>query len=141
MELVTTKVIVASLLAWIGSHTDYAVPDVGPMVALAPHSIIADLACAEDCPALGVYPDGNVVYIDEALQIDTNVCAQSVLLHELVHYLQDINGRFLNMPPPIRSYAREHEAYSIQKIYLTENGRKVAFGRNFYIGAFMGPSC
>jgi hypothetical protein len=141
MDLATTKVIVAGLLAWIGSHTDYAVPATAPMVALAPHGVIAELACAEECPALGVYPDGNVVYIDDALQVETNVCAQSVLLHELVHYLQDINDPLLNVPPAIRSHLREHEAYAIQKIYLTENGRKVAFGPNFYVGAFMGPSC
>ncbi|HLF59156.1 MAG TPA: DUF6647 family protein [Alphaproteobacteria bacterium] len=139
--MVTTKVIVASLLAWIGAHTNYTVPAGAPMVALVPHAFIAELACAEECPALGVYPDGNVVYIDQDLQIDTNVCAQSVLLHELVHYLQDRDGRFLNVPPAIRSRLREHEAYAVQQAYLASNGRKVAFGPSFYIGAFMGPSC
>jgi len=141
MDPGTMKILMASLLAWIGAHTNYAVPADTPMVALAPHAYIADLACGEECPALGVYPDGNVIYIDSALQIETNVCAQSVLLHELVHFLQDRDGRFLNLPPAVRHYVREYEAYGIQKIFLTERGRKVAFGPTFHVGAFMGPSC
>jgi hypothetical protein len=116
-------------------------PNDKPAVALVPHAYLEQLACGEKCPALGVYPDGNVIYIDDALQIDTNVCAKSVLLHELVHFLQHRDDRFVNLPPEIRSYAREHEAYTVQQQYLAENGRKVAFGPNFYIGAFMGPSC
>jgi hypothetical protein len=141
MDTATMKTIVVSLLTWIGSHSSYAIPSDTPTVAMVPHAYLAQLACGEDCPALGVYPDGNVVYIDDALQIDTNVCAKSVLLHELVHFLQDRDGRFLNLPPAIRSYSREHEAYSIQQAFLAQNGRKVAFGPSFYVGAFMGPTC
>jgi len=133
--------IMAGLLAWIGAHSNYSIPDQTPMVVLAPHAYIADLACSEDCPALGVYPDGNAVYLDDALQVGTNVCARSVLLHELVHYLQDRDGRFLNLPPAVRHHVREHEAYAIQRVYLTEHGRQAAFGRTLYAGAFMGPSC
>ena len=141
MEAVTLKAMVAGLLAWIGAHSHYNVPDQVPVVAVVPHAYLEQLACGQPCEALGVYPDGNIVYIDDDLQVETNVCARSVLLHELVHYLQDINGRFLNVHPAMRSRLREHEAYGIQQVYLTENGRNVAFGPNFYIGAFMGPTC
>lgn len=135
------KAMVLGMLSWIGAHANYPMPDETPAVALVPHSYLEQLACGEKCPALGVYPDGNVIYIDEDLQIETNVCARSVLLHELVHYLQDKNSRFMNLAPPLRSRMREHEAYGVQEIYLGENGRKVAFGPNFYLGAFMGPTC
>ena len=141
MDISATKAMVVGLLGWLGTHTNYTIPDQPPAVAFVPHAYLEELACGEKCPALGVYPDGNVVYIDDQLQMDTNVCARSVLLHELVHYLQDKNNRFLNLAPPIRSYMREHEAYGVQQIYLGENGRKVAFGPNFYLGAFTGPTC
>lgn len=141
MDVITTKALVVSLLAWLGSHTNYTIPDQAPTVAFVPHSYLEELACGEKCPALGVYPDGNVVYIDDELQTETNVCARSVLLHELVHYLQDKNGRFTNLSPQLASYLREHDAYAIQQVYLADNGRKVSFGKNFYVGAFMGPTC
>ena len=141
MEPGTINTIVAGLLAWITAHSGYPMPDQTPVIALVPHAQVAKLACDEDCPALGVYPDDNVVYIDDALQIETNVCARSALLHELVHYLQDKNGQFLNVAPVLRSRLREHEAYGIQQVWLKENGRTVAFGPNFYLGAFMGQTC
>jgi len=141
MDPNTITTIVAGLLAWISAHTPYALPDQAPAVALVPHAQLEQLACGEPCQALGVYPDKNVVYIDDSLQIETNVCARSVLLHELVHYLQNRNGKFVNMPPEIRQHFREHEAYAVQQAYLAENGRHVAFGPNFYLGAFMGPAC
>ncbi len=135
------KAMVVAMLSWIGAQANYPIPDQMPAVAIVPHAYLEELACGEKCPALGVYPDGNVVYIDDQLQIDTNVCARSVLLHELVHYLQDKNNRFLNLAPELRLRMREREAYGVQQIYLSENGRKVAFGPNFYPGAFMGPTC
>lgn len=135
------KAMVVVMLSWIAAHANYPVPDETPAVALVPHAYLEQLACGEKCPALGVYPDGNVIYIDDALRVDTNICARSVLLHELVHYLQDKNSRFMNLSPQLRSRMREHEAYGVQQIYLGENGRQVAFGPNFYLGAFMGPTC
>ena len=141
MDPNTMNLIVAGLLAWIGTHTSYALPNEPPAVALVPHAQIAQLACGGPCEALGVYPDKNVVYIDDGLQIETNVCARSVLLHELVHYLQNRNHRFANIPAVLRPQMREHEAYGVQQMYLAENGRSVAFGPNFYLGAFMGPTC
>lgn len=141
MDIGTTKALVVSLLAWLGTHTNYTIPDQTPAVAFVPHGYLEQLACGERCPALGVYPDGNVVYIDDELQTETNVCAQSVLLHELVHYLQDKDGRFLNLAPSIRSYMREHEAYGVQQMFLAEHDRTVNFEKSFYLGAFIGPTC
>ncbi|MFZ0693819.1 MAG: DUF6647 family protein [Alphaproteobacteria bacterium] len=141
MEPGTMNTIVAGLLAWITAHSGYPMPDQTPVVALVPHAYVETLVCGEKCAALGVYTDKNVIYLDDALQIETNVCARSVLLHELVHYLQDKNGQFLNLPPLLRPQLREQEAYGMQEVWLKGNGRTVDFGPNFYLGAFMGPTC
>jgi len=141
VEPSTMNMIVVSLLTWITTHTNYPMPDQTPVVVLAPHAYIEQVACGEPCEALGAYPDGNVIYIDEALQVDRNVCAKSVLLHELVHYLQDKHERFEAIPPVVRGMYREREAYAVQKKFLAESGRIVAFDRNFRLGAFIGPTC
>ena len=141
MQPAAVKALVVGLLAWISAHTSYTLPGDAPAVAIVPHAYLEALACNGPCEVLGVYTDGNVVYIDNSLHIDTNVCARSVLLHELVHYLQDRKERFLNLDPYTRGHEREHEAYAIQKVYLKEHGRHVAFGPNFYMGAFTGPAC
>jgi len=118
----TMNALVTALLTWITAHTSYPMPDRLPAVAVVPHAYLEQLACGEKCPALGVYPDGNVVYIDAELQIETNVCARSVLLHELVHYLQQGHPKFAHMTPCARERAKEEEAYAIQNAYLAEIG-------------------
>ena len=141
MDAGTMKAIVAGLLAWLGTHADYPPADQAPAIALVSHSFIEDLACGSPCDVLGVYPDGNIVYVDAALTPETNICARSVILHELVHYLQDRNQRFLNLPPVIRWHVREIEAYGLQRTYLLENGIEVAKAPKLYLGAVMGPAC
>lgn len=141
MDAGTMKAIVVSLLAWLGAHTDYPPAHEAPAVALVPHSFIEDLACGSPCDVLGVYPDGNLVYIDSALNVETNVCARSVILHELVHYLQDRNHRYLNLPSVMRWHVREVEAYALQRQYLQGFGVQAAFKPKLYLGAVTGPAC
>lgn len=141
MDPGTMNAIVAALLMWLGAHSGYAVDDQAPALALVPHSFVEDLACGAPCDVLGVYPDGNVVYIDQALEPETNICARSVILHELVHYLQDRGHKYLNLGPMLRWHVREIEAYAYQRMYLQENGIEVAYGPTFYLGAVMGPAC
>jgi hypothetical protein len=141
MEVASMKALVASLMAWIAAHSNYPVPEHPPVVAVVPHAFLERMACTGPCPILGLYPDAGVVYIDESLQVDTNVCARSVLLHELVHYSQDLNGRFENQLPVVRWRLREREAHAIQAQFLAENGRTIVFGSEYAVRAFMGTAC
>jgi hypothetical protein len=47
---------------------------------------------------------------------------RSVLLHELVHFLQDRTGRFAELPACERHRLRESEAYAVQNRYLRREG-------------------
>lgn len=141
MDPGTMKAIVVGLLAWMGAHSDYPAANDAPAIALVPHSYMEDLVCGAPCDVLGVYPDGNVVYIDQALEPETNICARSVILHELVHFLQHRSEKYVNLGPVLRQHVREIEAYAFQRIYLEENGIEVAYGPTFYLGAVMGPAC
>ncbi len=141
MEPIAMKAMVVSLLAWISTHTNYPMPAETPMIAMVPHDYLERVACKDACDVLGIYADSGVIYLDNALAIETNVCAQSVLVHELVHYNQEQNGRFVNLHPIIRWKMREHEAHEVQKAYLSAHGRTVDFGTSFRLGAFSGDSC
>jgi hypothetical protein len=44
------------------------------------------------------------VYLDEAMDPETNVFARSVLLHELVHYVQDMNEELIELKDCERWY-------------------------------------
>jgi Mlc titration factor MtfA (ptsG expression regulator) len=63
------------------------------------------------------------VYVDEALDIQNNAFDRSILLHELVHHLQNSTGKFDAVPNfCIRRNAQELEAYAIQNRYLADQG-------------------
>ncbi len=49
--------------------------------------------------------------------IDESEFAHSLLVHELVHYLQDVSGKY-DSHSCIDSVAREREAYHIQNEYI-----------------------
>ncbi len=106
------------LMRAIGRLSKYPVPTTLPAVYRVPHETIEELACGRKCPALGAYQRGQGIYLDESLQPETNVFARSVLLHELVHYVQDLSAQWEDAESCDRWYRREKEAYAIQEYFL-----------------------
>jgi hypothetical protein len=88
------------------------------------------------CGVLASYWHGEGIYIDENLKPETSLFARSVLLHELVHYLQDTHDAWGGLRDCDRWYHRELEAYALQKQFLTLIGSpiRVAYSAS-------GPTC
>ncbi|MBI3527471.1 MAG: hypothetical protein HY067_05820 [Betaproteobacteria bacterium] len=99
-----------------------------PEVIRVPHERIEAIVCNAKCAALAVYRPGEGIYLDEQLKPETNLFDRSVLLHELVHYVQDMSDEHGDMRPCMRWYQREQEAYAIQKIFLFMTGSPTRVG-------------
>ena len=123
------------LLNAIDHLSKYTVPDEVPLVHRVPHEKIEQLTCGKKCAALAVYRSGEGIYLDEALEPETNIFARSVLLHELVHYVQDVSNELSGAKPCERWYRREQEAYAIQKNFL------VLVGSQFRVAYSAGTTC
>ena len=109
-----------SLMEAIDRLSKYTVPDSLPPVHRVPHAKIEELACGgEKCAVLAAYYSGEGIYIDESLKPETDVFARSVLLHELVHYVQDISNEMVSAEPCRRWSRREQQAYAIQMRFLS----------------------
>jgi len=103
--------------------TRYPQPDQYPTVTYLSSGELSKLACDSKCTVLGHYQGGLTVYLDDKLKPETNLFDRSVLLHEMVHYLQQ-----LNLPPSkselsihekcVLWYTREREAYAVQEAFL-----------------------
>ena len=106
----------------------YSVPDELPPIHRVPHTQIEQLACGSPCAALAVYQPGEGIYMDESLKPESNIFARSVLLHELVHYVQDVSNELASARPCERWYRREQEAYAIQKHFLALLGSQMRVG-------------
>ena len=75
---------------------------------------------------------GEGIILDESLHPETNMFDRSILLHELVHYIQDMSGYYGNADACNRWFHRELNAYEIQNRYLGAIGHpsRVAYAGN-----------
>ena len=116
------------LLSWAVQLSGYPPPNVPPLVEFKPHSFFVANACGgQECNAVGWYNDERIVYIDERLRYEDTMFARSLMVHELVHYLQHLSGRF-DSTSCEDSVRREREAYAIQREYVQSHG-EVSFIR------------
>ena len=99
-----------------------------PEIIRVPHARIEVMVCDAKCGALATYRPGEGIYLDESLKPETSLFDRSILLHELVHYAQDMHGEHGDMRPCMRWYLREQEAYAIQKIFLGMTGSPIRVG-------------
>ena len=89
--------ILAALLAWTVANTPYEPPADPPTVEFHGASAFAERACPSEarCAARGYYEDGTGrIVLHESYGELSNVQQRAVVVHELVHYLQDLSGRF-----------------------------------------------
>lgn len=121
--------LVADLFAAIQLLSGYPPPTVPPQVHRVPQAEIGRQFCNSPCQIKAVYDPTQGVFIDERLDIHNNVFARSILLHELVHHVQSVSGRFdLGDSECVRRNTAEQEAYYIQNRYLLEmnDGHRVS---------------
>ena len=124
-EHIPTDRLVSDLLAALDQITKYRIPETHPLIRKVPGSLVQQYACQKPCGALAVYRAGEGVYLDESMEPETNVFARSVLLHELVHYVQDMNKELVDVRECERWYRREQEAYALQKRFLEIVGSQI----------------
>lgn len=104
----------------------YAPPAEYPELIYLPTPELNRLACKGTCSVLGHFAGGRQIYLDDRLQPLKNLFDRSVLLHEMVHYLQGLEGSHYVDPADTGDdaekcrlwYKREREAYAIQEAYL-----------------------
>lgn len=111
--------LLADLFIAIQGLSGYAPPTVQPAVHQVSHATIESEICHGRCQIRAYYDPTRGVYIDEALDIENDKFARSILLHELVHHVQSVSGRFdMTHVDCARQNRAEMEAYYIQNRYL-----------------------
>jgi hypothetical protein len=115
----TLSSLVTELFAAIQLLSGYAPPTVAPEVQFVSRSYIQAEICKGPCQIRAYYDPTTGVYLDDQLDVWKDPLARSILLHELVHHVQAVSGRFDSMSDPCtRQNRAEVEAYSIQNEYL-----------------------
>jgi hypothetical protein len=111
------------LFSWAVALTSYSMPADRPQVVMASHAYLEQVACeGRQCKVMGWYPSGNTIYIDDRLDLEDNLFASSILVHEMVHYLQQRSGRYSANYTCAEAIEMEREAYAAQQAYLIRYG-------------------
>jgi len=114
--------LVSVLMAWAVQLSGYPAPSQLPEVVLVQHQRLVDEACGgQACKVQGWLPPGDRIYLDDRLDPVGNTMDSSVLLHELVHYLQRESGRFGSECSA--AIDKEREAYATQRSFLAAYGQ------------------
>jgi len=136
-EIVMTE-LYAALMSWAVTLSGYPAPAEPPNVVAEPHSFFVERACnGKECKVLGWYAGGRNVYVDESLDPLNNLFASSIVVHEMVHYLQGVargddalkDGAAFNVAPSCKQLVHwEFEAYAVQKEYIMRYGTYMPVG-------------
>jgi hypothetical protein len=128
----------ASLMAWIAGRFDLPLTQEHPRIAFAGPDALAALRfrgfAVTDANTAGrmtvaLYSDAErTIYLPDDWD-GTSPAAMSVLVHELVHHMQNVAGLKFNCPAE-----RENIAYRAQSAWLIQNGSSL--DEAFQIDAF-----
>ena len=119
MDAASLSSLLADLFMAIHLLAGYSLPADYPEIHRVPQQVIQERFCRARCGIKAVYDPALGVYIDETLDFEKNLFARSILLHELVHHVQAVSGRFNADPSDCERRNRsEEEAYRIQNRYL-----------------------
>ncbi len=134
MDIATAKMIKV-LLSWtVHLSPTYSLPETPPNLIYEPHEYFVENSCngvEKKCDVLGWYDNSGTIHIDDRLKGNEDPYTRSLIVHEMVHYLQDISGNFDKESCDDHVF-KEREAYSIQRLYLHRIAqRNVAIYQNY----------
>lgn len=127
----------ATLLSWAVTLSGFPAPAEPPVVVPRPHAFFVEQAChGQECKVLGWYAGGRNVYIDETLDPQDSLFASSIVVHEMVHYLQGVargdslnGGAAFHVAPSCKQLVQwEHQAYAVQREYILRYGSYLPVG-------------
>jgi hypothetical protein len=136
----------ATLLSWAVTLSGYPTPAQPPEVVREPHAFFVEHACnGHECKVLGWYAGGRQLYVDDSLDLDSSLFADSIVVHEMVHYLQGVargddalrSGAAFSVTPSCQQMVHwEFEAYAVQREYILRYGTYLPVG-----GAMLDAHC
>ncbi|HAO25357.1 MULTISPECIES: hypothetical protein [unclassified Methylophaga] len=116
--------LINGLLVWAVTLTGYQQPVDLPVVEAVSHQQLVKTLCEDQfCTAVAYYDtDTQIIYYDERMQLEQDQSARGFIIHEMVHYLQDLNGELVPSEMSCEQrIEKEQEAYRVQQYFLQEH--------------------
>ena len=125
--------LIVALLLWITTNTEYKEPKKFPVVEFIEQEELSQLACKRDCEILALTPEKPkyTIYLSKTLSPMNDICHRGILLHELIHILQEDQKKFINFDLKTKKHLREMDALVNHNIYLSRYGKKILYSNGF----------
>ncbi len=129
----TLNELIVALLLWITTHTEYKNPKSLPKIQFIEQNQLAEIACGRDCEILALTPENpkNTIYLSKDLNPMDDICHRGILLHELIHIVQDDQDIFISYDRKTRKHLKEMDALVNHNIYLSQFGKKILYSNGF----------
>lgn len=125
--------LIVALLLWITSHTEYKNPIKYPSIEFIEQKELSQLACKMDCEILAYTPiePKYKIFLSNTLDPLNDVCHRAVLMHEIIHVLQEEQGFFSDYESRTKKHMREMDALVNHNIFLSQYGKKILYSNGF----------
>ena len=125
--------LIVTLLLWITTHTGYKDPKIFPKIHFIEQKELSQMACGRDCEILALTPNEPkyTIYLSKELSPMDDVCHRGILLHELIHILQEDQNYFIDYEDKTKKHLREMDALVNHNVYLSQFGKKILYSNGF----------
>lgn len=116
--------LIHGLMIWAVTLTGYEQPEALPEVKAVSHQQLMETLCADQfCTAVAYYDtQSRIIYYDERMPLEQDQNARGFIIHEMVHYLQDLNGELKPAAMDCEQrIEKEKQAYRVQRFFLREH--------------------
>jgi hypothetical protein len=117
--------LVSSLLVAIASYTGFGIPGSPPEIRFLPAKELQHRFCGYPCPIHAFFPQGQTIYLEQGLDVVHDPASESILVHELTHWLQQANDSHPVAQSCREWLDREYQAYDVQFRWLRDQSKTV----------------
>lgn len=130
----TLNELILALMLWITSNTNYIEPKQVPEVEFIEQEKLSEIACKNrSCEIMAYTPltPKYKIFLSNELKPMTDVCHRAILMHEIIHVIQEDQNVFLEYDERTKKHLREMDALVNHNIFLSRYGKKILYSNGF----------
>jgi len=133
MKFETITELIVALTLWITTHTNYPEPENQIIIESISQESLSELACGRPCEIMAYTPinEKGKIYLINELDPLNDVCHQGILLHEIIHVIQEETNYASNYENKTKKHLREMNALVNHNIFLSQYGKKILYSNGF----------
>ena len=133
MKFESLNELIISLVLWITSNTLYLDTSVSPEIEFVNQVKLADIACSKPCEIMAYTPKNSTkkIFMLDSLNPMDDVCHRGILLHEIIHLVQNEKKVYSDFDENTKKHMREMDALVNHNRFLSQYNKKILYSNGF----------